>query len=45
MVDFDEERGSLLYEERYQLRQPDWTYDSQSAITASTFMPSSSPML
>jgi NADH-quinone oxidoreductase subunit F len=26
LVDFDEKTGSFVYDERYQLKQPDWTY-------------------
>jgi hypothetical protein len=26
MVDFDETAGTFLYDERYRLKQPDWTY-------------------
>jgi hypothetical protein len=26
ILDFDEEAGTFLYDERYRLKQPDWTY-------------------
>ena len=30
LVDFDEKTGSLAYDERYRLKQPDWTYADES---------------
>src|SRR2546422_835374 len=30
LVDFDEKTGSFVYDERYRLKQPDWTYADES---------------
>jgi NADH-quinone oxidoreductase subunit F len=30
IVDFDEESGDFLYDERYRLKQPDWTYADEA---------------
>ena len=33
ILDFDEEAGTFLYDERYRLKQPDWTYADEQGST------------